>query len=196
MPYAQTAYQQTKEQGFSGAHLSALETYAKALAANGQNAEAVKIFQLYNTTRDTVFNEAKIKEIAGLQEYYEAEQREAELTMQAQEIVNLEQQAQLDRWQQWGLLSIIGLLLVGGWGIWNREKHRKAEADARHVAELERESLEKELLRKQLAFRTRELQAQALHLSQKNEILREVQEQVTSLSRRPEGVDVRQLKSK
>lgn len=196
LTFAQSAYEATKEQAFSSTHLNVLQTYAKVLAANGLNEEAVKIFQLYNTTRDTVVNETKIKEIAALQAYYEAEQREAELTMQAQEITNLEQQAQLDRWQRWGLLTIIGLLLLGGWGIWNREQKRKAEAQARHAAELERENLEKELLQEQLAFRTRELQAQALHLSQKNELLREVQEKVTALSRRPEGVDIRQLNAK
>ncbi|MDP4664621.1 MAG: hypothetical protein NWS37_00155, partial [Flavobacteriaceae bacterium] len=69
----------------------------------------------------------------------------------------------------------------------NRESKRRKKVQELHVSELQRSDLEKSRLSDQLEFKNRELVAKALHIAQKNEMLKEIQERLILFQNKEEG---------
>jgi tetratricopeptide (TPR) repeat protein len=98
--------------------------------------------------------------------------------------------------------SAIGLMLLlgaSGYALYQTQRRRRVEANlqqkeiARWRAENEARRLREEKLSEELDFRSRELNAQTLHLVQKNELLQNVSEQLRNASKAPDPSQLRSL---
>ncbi len=172
-------YKEEKKRGISDAYLNILKTHAKVLSANNNNALSVKIYQDYITTKDSIFTTEKEKEIANLQEFYEAEKRETEIALQEEEIKTLNEKSRADNLQKGlyagGMASALALFGLSVFGYRQRIKKNR----------IAREKQE-EIYKQEIAHKKKELASQTLHLVQKNTFLEELKENLESLKNSPD----------
>ena len=133
-------------------------------------------FKSFEAIKDSVYNIEKTKEIERLTTAFETEKKEQQITLQKNEIILLEQEAELHSLQKLLLGTGLGLLLLvfrfGFYGIRQKMKRNK---------------LEKEKVDAELAFKRKELTTQALHLAKKNETLENLKEKAIKLKTSESG---------
>lgn len=160
LPFAESAYRAEKEKGYSNGYASAMEQYAVSLKANGRYAQAANIYEELQEVKDTLWTQAKVEEIAGLQEFYEAEKRESEIKL-------LKEEVKVERLQTLLALAGLGALaIILGLVYWQFQERAK------------RARLEQEKLSEELAFKQRELTTHALHIAKKNEFLIDIKDRI------------------
>lgn len=122
--------------------------------------------------KDSILNEEKSQQINELQTRYETAQKEQEIALLEQE---KQQQAVLRN------VFLAGLILVGIIGVlvYNRQrlKIRKKRV------ELENTRLKEEQLESDLEFKNRELTNHSLHLVQKNEVMKQLKENISEIKK-------------
>ena len=146
-----------------GEHRKALEHYKNSVAVN-----------------DSIFQRDKSEQIMELQTRYETAEKE-------KEIQKLEAAAKMEELKTksmaGGLVGVLLLSLV----IINREVKRRKKARELHQSQLKLAETKQARLEDQLAFKNRELTAQALHIAQKNEMLQSLKTDLKKLEKSANG---------
>ncbi|WP_166965634.1 tetratricopeptide repeat protein [Yeosuana marina] len=139
---------------------------SKAYEKTGNYLAALQDQRQYQTYNDSIFNEAKAKQIDELKTQYETEKKEQQILLQEKELDLLKQKSKNENLIR--VLLIIGLLfsLAAFYAI--RQK-------------LKRNKLEKEKVDAELAFKKKELTTHALHLAKKNEVLEGLKQKAEEL---------------
>jgi len=175
LQHARRAYLAEKQNGLSNGYLSALKQYARALEANRQFEQALEVQREFVTVNDSIFSQAKMKEIAALQEQYEAVQRENQIEL-------LENEVRLGTLQR--LMLILGLgalaIILALVYVQYRERHRRAQQ-------------EQARLQQELSQKKKELTTHVLQLAKRNERLREMKAQLKGLHSPEHASDHRAL---
>jgi DNA-binding CsgD family transcriptional regulator len=136
----------------------------------GNHLQALADYKAYKSTEDSIFSEAKSRQIEEMRTIYEIERKEQEIALQKNEIQLLEEKDKFRTLQLTGLMSGIAVL-IAVFGLIYFAMHQK----------MKRRQLEKEVVDKELAFKRKELTTHALHLANKNEILEGLKEQIDEL---------------
>jgi len=138
----------------------ALHGRSIAYEHNNELGEALRDFKAYKAVRDSLFDQAKSKQIEELRTHFELEAKESEIQLQRTNIKLLEQKAEIARLQHvlFGAALVFLVLVIAIGGYLLRSKNRQSE--------LARRSLDVALHGK-----SRQLTTQALHITRKNEIL-------------------------
>ncbi len=126
-----------------------------ALKASGKYKEALRYYELYSQTKDSVYNIESRQEIAALQTQYETEKKEAQIKelQQAQEIRDLrihKQESELTKQRLlFGSVAIV-LILAIFIGILLFSRYRIKQQSLRNKIEKKKIEIEQRLLRSQI----------------------------------------------
>ncbi len=184
--------------------LSAYNDLAKLNRAFGKEELALVYYDSANEFSQALFNSQIASQIANFQTLYRTREKE-------QEIALLESQKQIEENTRKSIL--IGALgLIGFAGVFilqQRNKNKKSreffeaeqaltEAKLKNVrlkeealqTELENNRLREERLHAELESRSQELTTKALHIIQKNKLLRELKQQITEIQREARHKDL------
>ena len=130
--------------------------------------------------KDSIYQQEKLRQFADMQTKYDTEKKERALALQKQQIVILEQEAEIqDLIRMRLIVSIIVVVLIFGLVIytqWLRVKKNKLK-----------QAIENERLNHELDLKKRELATHTLHIIQKNELLENLQNKVKELKKKDEG---------
>lgn len=178
LKYSTSAYEFYKDQPPSSDYLSCLKTHIRALGLNGKHKESNILYSRYISTKDTLFNTQKTKEIAKIQEELETE-------LKNEKIQNLEQEKKTIANRNLALL--FGIILIGiiAWLLIKRK-----------TTKLKLQKTENKNINLQLESKNRELTSQALHLAQKNELLISLKADISTLKTGEDSQDLSLLESK
>lgn len=149
------------------------KTLSAAYQANNQWELALKHYKRYDLFSDSIFQKEKSKQILELQTKYEADQKQNQIDL-------LESNATLQKYQRKVLIfGFTGLLLLSIFiiirGIKRRQKDRRLYLAEQHLA-----NTKQERLKDQLEFKKRELTSQALHLSQKQKMIHDLRDTIST----------------
>lgn len=120
--------------------------------------------------RDSIFNDRMAERIEKLRNRYEAEQREARISL-------LEQERYLNRQVRNAFAVGAILLFIIAFLVYNRQKIRIRK----NLVELENRRLKERQLEQELAFKKRQLTSHSLHLVQKNTMMQELRNSIRQL---------------
>lgn len=145
----------------------------------GKYVAALNDIKTYIKLNDSIFSLESNKQIEELKTIYETEKKEAEISLQQQEIKNLNQEVEISNLKKglyaggmFTFLTVSGLLLFG---FKQRLKKNK----------IEREKQE-EIYKQEIEFKKKELASQTLHLVQKNTFIQELKENLEKIKQSPE----------
>lgn len=141
---------------------NALRLKAALLSKLGRPAQALSVYEQAQALSDSLFSIQQSQAIAELHLEYDTELEEREIALKAAQIDRLasEKENALLRNRLLGLSLLATLLLLGGGYYTYRLRQKALKAEVRH--------------------RERELAAQRLHLLQKNNILQQVEDQLSN----------------
>lgn len=158
---------------------SAYQNLYKIHKAKSDSKNALFYFEKFKQTGDSIYNIKQANTINELQIIHETEKKEAELTLQAEEIETLNIQAENDKLTKTiysiGMLSFIIIAGLLYFGFKQRIKKNK----------IEREKQE-EIYKQEIAFKKKELASQTLHLVQKSSFIQELKENLEKIKHSPE----------
>ncbi|WP_431157788.1 tetratricopeptide repeat protein [Winogradskyella poriferorum] len=132
---------------------------------------------------DSIYNIEKIKAVEELKTIYDTEKKEAQISLQNEEIKTLNVQAENDKLTKllYGGGAVAGLLTSGLLLFGFRQRIKKNK--------IEREKQE-EIYKQEIAFKKKELASQTLHLVQKNTFIQELKENLEKIKKSPELLKV------
>ena len=144
-------------------------------AAMGNNSKALESFKTYHEMNDSILSNERVLAMTELETKYETEKKE-------QEIVILEERQKISKLRQSVLaLALLGLLifLISLWSYYRQKVKRDL---------ILKEKLDQEIAfkNKDLDFKKQELTAFALQLSQKNELLENLKEDIKRINKQPD----------
>jgi len=152
---------------------------AKALEKMKKYNDALSNYKKAKNINDNILNIDKKNKISELNIIYETKKKEAEISLQEEEIKTLNVQAKNDKLTKtlygigmFSFLAIAGLLYFG---FKQRIKKNK----------IEREKQE-EIYRQEIEFKKKELTSQTLHLVQKSTFIQELKENLEKIKKSPE----------
>ena len=133
----------------------------------------------FQTLHDSLFNEKKTQQIEELKTIYEIEKKEAEITLQQEEIKTLNEKAKVDKLTKWlyagGMVSALTLFVLSVFGFRQRMKKNR----------IAREKQE-EIYKQKIEHKQKELASQTLHLVQKSTFIQELMENLENIKNSPE----------
>ena len=153
LEYSTVAFEYHKGNQVSQEYLSTHRKHADALMQNGSYEDAAGILVNYIESKDSVFNESKMQEIAQLQEQYETK-------LKNEKILRLEKEKETIKNRNIGLTLGLILTAIIAWLLIKRKSIKM------RLKQAENDKMDAEIQNK-----NRELTSQALHLAQKNELL-------------------------
>ncbi|WP_111683114.1 hypothetical protein [Winogradskyella tangerina] len=165
--------------GNSYDRLKSLLTLAKSSYEVNKNKESHSAFLDYIELKDSLLGEEKLKEIAALEKFYEAEKRENQIKIQQQEndLLTVKNRAANNR--NIALLITLFLLAAIAYALINKFRLKATKQKAiTKVKELENENLNQKI-----EYQKRELASKALHIAQKNEMLNELKGDLNQLKK-------------
>jgi len=148
----------------------AYELLTKIYEQQGDFEQAFATQQQLMAVKDSILNAEKTKQINELQTKYETVKKEKEIAV-------LEKEKQQETTLRNAFLA--GLILIGiiGFLIYNRQRLKIKK----NRTELENKRLKEEQLEQDLEFKNQQLTTHTLHLVQKNEAMKELQNKVRSI---------------
>jgi tetratricopeptide (TPR) repeat protein len=146
-------------------------------------------FKKYVRLRDSLLGSDKRREIAALEQAFEAEKRDAQIILQQKENDLLEQKNAAASNRLLALGSFTALLIVLGLAVINRQKVKAKMQDT----QLELSKVENEKLSQEVKFKNRELTSKALLIARNNEMLRELRSNLDELQQKKSSDEVRAL---
>lgn len=162
---------------------NALFQRGKAYENNGNLKQALQDHQRSRIINDSLFSKERSKQINELQALYETERREAEITLQAEEIKTLNARAKVDRLTKGlyagGMFTFIAVSGLLYFGFRQRIKRNR----------LAREKQEA-IYKQELAHKKKELASQTLHLVQKNTFIQELMKNLEGIKDSPDRFKV------
>lgn len=158
---------------------NALKTRAAIRNQMDRNDLAYTDFQAYHSIQDSLFNERKNQQIEELKTIYETEKKEAEITLQQEEINTLNEKAKVDRLTKGlyagGMFTFVAISGLLFFGFRQRMKKNKIEREKQEA-----------IYKQELAHKKKELASQTLHLVQKNTFIQELMENLENIRNSPE----------
>ncbi len=149
----------------------AWSTRGEVLEALGRHPEAIASLRTHVQLRDSLFSLEKAAAVDRLQVMYETEQREAT-------IARLEEQAHYQqarkRWLRIGIIALAAAAIIIVLSLLQRRRRERQL----HAAQLGLQQAERQRLQEQLDHKRRELTEKALHLAQKNELMRGLEQDI------------------
>lgn len=136
-------------------------------------------FKDYIKLKDSILGAEKIKEIAALEKFYEAEKRENQIKIHQQEndILSAKNTASNNR----NIALFIALLLLAAIAYALINKFRLKALKQEAIAKMK--ALENDNLNQKVDYQKRELASKALHIAQKNEILIDLKTDLSELKK-------------
>ncbi|NTW34180.1 MAG: tetratricopeptide repeat protein [Bacteroidetes bacterium] len=166
----------------------------------GNIKEALKYYMLYSKTNDSIINKESQKKIAEMEVKYETEKKEKEIGNQKTKITLLEQGKKIERYRRNGLIALVFIIsLLSILIFFNFKKRMKLNNQLFEnqkllaEAELKNEKLNSIQLHKELEYKNNELMTFALFITQKNEILENIKNQINEVSKKLNNNDNVQL---
>lgn len=137
-----------------------------------------KSFKRFFSLRDSLLGAEKRREIASLEEEFEAEKRENEIALQKKENDLLVEKNLAARNRNIGLGVLAILIAALALAIMSRQRNKARF----QTSMIKLKEAENEKLSQQLAHRTRELTSKALFIAQNNELINELKAQLQDLA--------------
>lgn len=177
--YALKSDSVSKSIGNNYERLNSLLTLAKASHDVGRNNQSHDAFLDYIKLKDSLLGEEKLKEVAALEKFYEAEKRENQIKIQQQEndLLTTKNRAANNR----NIALLITLLLLGAIAYALINKFRLRATKQKAITKVK--ELENDNLNQKIEHQKRELASKALHIAQKNEMLNELKEDLNNLKK-------------
>ncbi len=173
LEYAEQALEVSQKTGVRKKMITDHLVLSQVAEDMGSYRRSLQHFKDYHALYDSVFAEEKILAMNELEVKYQTEKKE-------QEIELLNEKAKSDALVRQGLggalVALAAVLLALGYAFRQRARRNR----------LEREKLDAEI-----AFKKRELSAFALQLAQKNEVLKDIQEDISGI--KTNGAEIRAL---
>ncbi|WP_299336195.1 hypothetical protein [uncultured Psychroserpens sp.] len=159
--------------------LKSLLTLADASYEVNNNTLSHASFKEYIKLKDSILGADKIKEIAALEKFYEAEKRENQIKIHQQEndILSAKNKASNNR----NISLFIALLLLAAIAYAFINKFRLKALKQEAIAKVK--ELENDNLNQKVDYQKRELASKALHIAQKNELLTELKADLSELKK-------------
>ncbi|WP_369998930.1 hypothetical protein [Winogradskyella sp.] len=172
--------------------LNSLITLAKASHSIGKNKQSHDAFLNYIELKDSLLGEEKLKEVAALEKFYEAEKRENQIKIQKQEndLLSAKNRAANTR----NIALLVTLLLLGSIAYALINKFRLRATKQKAITKVK--ELENDNLNQKIEYQKRELASKALHIAQKNEMLHELKSDLNKLKKDSNTNEVNHLINK
>lgn len=142
-------------------------------------AQSLSFFQKHKQIQDSSSRKKNTNRINELRILHQAEQKEAEIALQEEEIKTLEEKERASALSRklygLGMFSVVGLTGLVLFGYNQKMKRNAAERQK-----------QEEILRKEIEHKQKELASQTLHLVQKNTFLQELKENLEKMKSSPE----------
>ncbi len=161
------------------------DAYATLYREQGQFDKALEWYVKKTELNDSLFNEAKSKQIAELETKYQVEKKEQEITRleSEREYQNLRQMISI------ALIAVLVAFIAMGW-LWfsQKQKQDKMYFEAQQAlakAEIVNAQLREEELKKELDYKNRELTSYTVNFIQKSKLMEEMKETLSNLKETP-----------
>lgn len=164
---AQLATDKAVTLGVTYLRLQAMHLLAETAHQTGRHQLSFATYNQYIHWNDSIKGAERLREITVLEQTFEAEKRELEIQKQEEENELLQEKNRALNMRNGALIAALFLLGVAAYAILLRQRMRAQQQEA----SLKVKALENESLNQKLAFKNRELTAQALQIAQKNELL-------------------------
>lgn len=139
-------------------------------AKKGDHQAALQYHRRLLAVRDSIFNDKMSARVEELRTRYESEQQEAQIAL-------LEHQRTQHLLVRNALAAGVVLLAIIAFLLYNRQKIR----NRKNRTEIENRRLKENQLEQELAFKKRQLASYSLHLVQKNELMKELSEEIRQI---------------
>lgn len=173
-PYLFKALISAEKQGNAQLQLQASSLLSRFYEQTQQADSALWYTKWAARLSDSLLNADISKQLQELEVAYKLREKEQQITI-------LKQEAEIDRQQRYVLFSLaLSLLLVAsgaGWLMWQRQrqKERRNDEEKRILAlELNQQKLKEQMLHDSLERKNKQLLSEAMHLSERNELLTEL----------------------
>lgn len=157
----------------------AMYALAKAAHKSEHFDQSYQAFLDYIFLTDSLFGEEKQKEIAALEQEYEAEKSKRVIGFQKQENELLTAAYTASTTRNYALLVSLVLIVIMAYVFIRKQRYK---IDNQHAA-AKISNLENEKLNQEVEFKSRELTSQALNLARKNEMIQSLHDQLKSISK-------------
>jgi tetratricopeptide (TPR) repeat protein len=165
---------------------------AEAAYMVGKYEDSYTAFKKYIVLTDSLTGDQKQKEIAELEQVYEAEKRDSEIAFHKQENTLLAERNEASTNRNYALAACLFLFVFAAYLLINKKNNRiKTQAIQAQLNRLENEALNKELEHK-----NRELTSKALVIAQNNQLLEELGENIKGIERSNNEDDLNRLLAK
>ncbi|MGB0521695.1 MAG: tetratricopeptide repeat protein [Flammeovirgaceae bacterium] len=110
--------------------VEASEQLYQLYKSEGRSTEALRIFEIYHTNKDSLFNEENTRSLVQKEMAYAYEKEQHEKAIEQQQKDLLQEQAMArQRWVTYSLLGVLAALLIIAWNIYrSRQKQKQANA--------------------------------------------------------------------
>lgn len=152
----------------------ALYALAKAGHRHRDYPRSYSAFMDYINLTDSLFGEEKQREIAALEQTYEAEKSRKAIAFQKQENALLAAANAASTNRNYALLACLVLGLAMGYAFIRKQRYKLRE----QRAVLKIKQIENDQLNRDIDYKARTLTTQALHLARKNELIRSLYDQL------------------
>jgi tetratricopeptide (TPR) repeat protein len=199
LKYANQTRELIKKTGVNKSQQLNYHLLSKIYEKKGDYKKALEFHKLFKQATDQVFNEDNSDKFNKLQVEFETELKEQkiELLQKEKEKEQLEKQV-LSRQKQlygMGITMLLIIILVGSFIIFlkrQKDKQIQKQKELIHIREkelagieLEKRKLIENELNIQLEYKSKQLTSHALNMMKKNRFLQEVEQNITSISKKP-----------
>lgn len=156
----------------------AMHALAKAAHKYEKYDRSYTAFEAYILLTDSLFGDEKQREIAALEQVYEADKNRKAIAFQKQENALLAEAHAASTNRNYALLACLMLTIVLAYAFISKQRHKLRA----QLASMKIKALENENLNQEVDFKSRELTSQALHLARKNEMIQSLHDQLKAIS--------------
>lgn len=174
--HSRQAYDRAYKAGNFELAQQSLQLLSSGYEQVGDYEKAFTIQQALAAVKDSLFSRERSRQIAEMQTRYETKEKEQEIALLQQE----QEKAKLGR-----NAFAAGLILIAiiGFLVYNRQRLKIKK----NRTELENNRLKEQQLRQDLEFKNKQLTTHSLNLVQKNEVMKELKQNIQEIKQEPNG---------
>ncbi|HAS46855.1 MAG TPA: hypothetical protein DCS93_40595 [Microscillaceae bacterium] len=183
------------------------ERLAELDSTQGNFKRGWEFYKKYVAIQDSLFNEAKNKQLVEIQTRYETKKKEQEITIKNKKIALLRKEKEHEKLLKYTFVSsLISLIMIGGLVIillrLRVRKNKQLLIQNRQIYEAEKKltqatlnekKLQAEALQKEVELKQQQLTSQALHIVQKNEMIEKIRYHVALTQKSRDIKNLQQL---
>lgn len=157
----------------------AMHALAEAAHSCGQHDLSYRSFRRYIVLTDSLSGEEKQREIAALEQVYEAEKSRKAIEFQKQENALLAAAHEASRNRNMALAVCLLLTIGFAYAFISKQRHKiRGQKSSVRIKQLENEKLNREI-----EFKSRELTTKALYIARKNELIQSLHDRLKLISK-------------